>query len=107
MPLYIYRSLFRDKKPGLPSVLNNGYGDSSVKIKGHAQMYSSLEVRHHRKCCYSTTDRLYTLPKDNSTKAYTTTQDTCSPESHNSKGTRTERDKQDGSRSETPKYLAT
>ena len=51
MPQYICGSLFKEKKPELPTFLINGYGDSQVKIKDHAQLYSSLEVRHHRKQC--------------------------------------------------------
>ena len=31
MPLYIYRSLFRDKKPDPPTVLIDGYSDTPVK----------------------------------------------------------------------------
>ena len=51
----------------------------------------------------NTTDRLNTPPKDNSTKADTTTHYRCLPE----EGTKMIGDKQDGSISETPKYPAT
>ena len=91
------------------------------KIKGHSQLYSSLEVRHpassvpgnrhkgipHPLLWNSTNNRLHTLHKGNSTKAYTTKQDTCSLECNNDKGTETKSDRQGGSRSEIPKYPAT
>ena len=72
---------------------------------------SSISGHRHKRISHpwpwiSKIDGFHTFPRDKSTKsteADTITQDTCSHEGHNSKSTKVQGDKQDGSRSETPK----
>ena len=73
-------------------------GSTESSVPGHR--YKTI---HHPWPWNSITNRLHTLPKNNSTKGHTTIQDTYSHEDHNGKGIKTQGDKQDGSRYETPK----
>ena len=100
MPLYIYWLLFRDKKPNPPKVLVKNlwvmYSCTSHWKSG--TMESTVPGHRHNRISHPwlwncTTDRLHTFPKGNSTKVDTTTQDTWSPEGHNSKGIKMGEDK--------------
>ena len=56
MPLYIYRLLFRDKKPEPSTVLINGYGDSSVKNPGSCRAMLLTGSHAPQKAVFQVTD---------------------------------------------------
>ena len=63
MPLYIYRSIFRDQRPEPPSMIINGYGDSLVANTGSSSAVFLNGCQELRKAKFQVTDtREYLIP---------------------------------------------